>query len=140
MQFEAKLRCVRLASYMNNNDAREKDILYKYTNMILGHAIKSERSLSDSYVASCGMDYYNTFLNMYEKHYDKFCIMEKIFLGRSQDDVDRLEQKVIKLENLVIELEERIACVPLGQKYDSAKKDFDSQKSDSAKKECKSQQ
>lgn len=66
-------------------------------------------------------------LRLYDEHYDWFCYLEKIFLGNTHDEVYKLERKIEQLTAHIEELEERIACVPFGTKYQDAKESFDAQ-------------
>lgn len=126
-QFFEAMRCVRLQErldkYANNSNNR----------IIIG-SVFAKFGLNISHPDSTN-PYFKNFKNyyfdddfsskLYAEHYDMFCDLEKIFFGKTIDEVKKLNKKIKKLTTRVAELEEQLAYAPLGAKYQEAKESFD---------------
>lgn len=109
--FALTMRCIKLyeTTYGKYNFA---NIMYKS-----GLPCHVQQPQQNTYVT------FDDIVSLCNVDYNKFVIVEKIFLDTSYDNEIIREQKIIlldkkieRLTNIITELEERIACIPFGQK------------------------
>jgi hypothetical protein len=122
-QFFEAMRCVRLQERLrkyskNNGNWIIGDIFAKF-GLNIAHPDSTNPIFKNYY-------FENDFaFKLYAEHYDMFCDLEKIFFGKTIDEVKKLNKKIKKLTTRVAELEEQLAYAPLGAKYQEAKESFD---------------
>lgn len=121
--FFETMRCLRLQERMHHatrdtwrNDGRYDVVWFTF--------LKEFRKFGINVPNGAGAINWDFLFRIHDEHYDWFCDLEKLFLGHTQEEMDRLERKVEQLTLHVAELEERIACVPFGTKYEEAKEEF----------------
>lgn len=68
-------------------------------------------------------------VEMYEKHYKKFCELENLIFHNSTHEIDKLKRKITHLKELLNKLENKIMFIPGGIEYESAKQHFEHLKS-----------
>lgn len=68
-------------------------------------------------------------VEMYEKHYEKFCELENLLFHNSIYELDKLKQKIAHMEEMLNELSNKIMYTPDGMKYENTKQHFEQLKS-----------